>query len=150
MSTTYSYEVIKVDQAARCMEVVYTSPGNPTMHIGARLPFEGETLESVIAMYAPIANWEQAKKQTVAPKEGVKGTITAPAPVAPTAQEIAIEQRNFMLAMSDWSQLPDVPMDEEVRAAWVSYRQALRDITTQPGFPDAITWPVKPGAAAPI
>lgn len=29
-------------------------------------------------------------------------------------------------------------------AVWMAYRQALRDITMQPGFPDIIDWPIKP------
>ena len=50
-------------------------------------------------------------------------------------------QRNQLLTASDWTQVPDAPVDQ---AAWAVYRQALRDITTQEGFPEAVTWPVKP------
>lgn len=48
--------------------------------------------------------------------------------------------RNGLLAASDWSQLPDVPVDKQV---WAKYRQALRDVTKQPD-PFAIVWPVEP------
>jgi len=51
-------------------------------------------------------------------------------------------RRAALLQASDWTQLPDVPL--ETRAAWADYRQALRDITEQPGFPDNIEWPVPP------
>lgn len=50
-------------------------------------------------------------------------------------------ERNRLLADSDWTQLPDAPVD---RTVWATYRQALRDIGQQPGFPWNITWPVKP------
>ena len=50
-------------------------------------------------------------------------------------------QRDNLLAASDWTQVPDAPVDQ---AAWAVYRQALRDITTQAGFPHEVTWPVKP------
>ena len=50
-------------------------------------------------------------------------------------------QRDSLLAESDWTQVPDAPVDQ---AAWKTYRQALRDITTQSGFPHEVTWPVKP------
>ena len=50
-------------------------------------------------------------------------------------------ERNEKLSASDWTQVADAPVD---KAAWAAYRQALRDITTQAGFPDTITWPVKP------
>jgi hypothetical protein len=50
--------------------------------------------------------------------------------------------RDSMLAQSDWTQLPDAAIPANVKAAWATYRQALRDVTDQPGFPDTITWPV--------
>lgn len=78
MTIVYTYEIIAVDEAARCMEVVYTSEGNPTMHIGARLPFEGEALEDVIAMYAPVRYWEELKTPVVVPEVGVTGVIAPP------------------------------------------------------------------------
>ena len=52
------------------------------------------------------------------------------------------KERNFKLVMSDWTQLPDVP--EETRNIWAVYRQDLRDIPTQSGFPRDITWPNLP------
>ena len=49
--------------------------------------------------------------------------------------------RNTKLAECDWTQLADAPVDQ---AAWSTYRQALRDITLQSGFPWDIQWPSKP------
>lgn len=49
--------------------------------------------------------------------------------------------RNKRLADCDWTQLPDAPVDH---AVWAAYRQALRDVTSQPGFPWDITWPKAP------
>lgn len=75
MSITYTYEIVKVDEAARCMEVVYTADGHQTMHIGARLPYEGETLEAVIATFSPVALWEETQKQVMLPTVGTTGTV---------------------------------------------------------------------------
>lgn len=50
-------------------------------------------------------------------------------------------ERNQRLANCDWTQLPDAPVDT---AAWASYRQALRDISDQPGFPWDVQWPTEP------
>jgi hypothetical protein len=50
-------------------------------------------------------------------------------------------QRNTKLSESDWTQVADAPVD---KALWATYRQALRDITTQTGFPWEITWPDAP------
>jgi hypothetical protein len=49
-------------------------------------------------------------------------------------------ERNRLLVASDWTQLPDASADAP---AWVTYRQALRDITTQDN-PFNIVWPVEP------
>lgn len=53
----------------------------------------------------------------------------------------ARESRNTKLSECDWTQVADAPVDKTV---WATYRQALRDITTQSGFPWEITWPVAP------
>jgi len=50
-------------------------------------------------------------------------------------------QRNTLLAESDWTQLPDVSITNKDQ--WITYRQALRDITTQTD-PFNIVWPSKP------
>lgn len=50
-------------------------------------------------------------------------------------------QRNQKLKDSDWSQVADAPVD---KAAWAAYRQALRDVPSQAGFPWEVTWPSTP------
>lgn len=57
------------------------------------------------------------------------------------AQEAQLK-RSQLLAASDWTQLPDVPL--AAKTAWAQYRQALRDITAQSGYPMEITWPTAP------
>ena len=76
MSIAYTYEIVAVDQAARCMEVVYSSNGHQTMRIGARLPFEGESLEAVIQMYAPVAYWLEQQAPVSVPEVGTSGVVT--------------------------------------------------------------------------
>ena len=49
--------------------------------------------------------------------------------------------RTEKLKDSDWTQVADAPVDKE---AWATYRQALRDVTGQEGFPWTITWPKQP------
>lgn len=78
MSIAYNFEVIAVDQAARVMEVVYTSEGRQTMHICARLPYAGEELEAVIAMYAPVAYWLEQDAAVQEVEVGATGTVDAP------------------------------------------------------------------------
>ena len=49
--------------------------------------------------------------------------------------------RDAKLAECDWTQVADAPVD---KAVWATYRQALRDITAQEGFPWTITYPDAP------
>jgi hypothetical protein len=69
-----------------------------------------------------------------------------------TAEQIAAEaaeqltsniraERDRLLAASDWTQVADAPVDQ---AAWAEYRQALRDVSEQEGFPENVVWPTKP------
>lgn len=51
------------------------------------------------------------------------------------------KQRGEKLKDSDWTQIADAPVD---KAVWATYRQALRDITAQSGFPWTIDWPTNP------
>jgi hypothetical protein len=75
MSITYQYEIMAVNETARCMEIRYTATGHETMLIGARLPFEGEALENVINMYAPVNLWLERVTPVIVPSVGVSGTI---------------------------------------------------------------------------
>lgn len=51
------------------------------------------------------------------------------------------KKRDALLQESDWTQMPDSPLAGNV--LWLSYRQALRDITEQPDL-ENIVWPEKP------
>lgn len=52
--------------------------------------------------------------------------------------------RDKLLADCDWVVVKAVESGQSVPAAWGTYRQALRDITKQIGFPTTIDWPVMP------
>ena len=60
---------------------------------------------------------------------------------ADTRVAIAVrEERDALLAATDWMANSDVTMT----SGWATYRQALRDVPSQSGFPNTITWPTKP------
>lgn len=50
-------------------------------------------------------------------------------------------ERNALLRSSDWTQMPDAPVDS---AAWATYRQQLRDLPANTTDPRDVTWPVPP------
>lgn len=59
------------------------------------------------------------------------------------AQETSVRaQRDQLLVQSDWTQMPDVQLPNKTE--WAAYRQALRDITDQPGYPFSAVWPTPP------
>jgi hypothetical protein len=52
--------------------------------------------------------------------------------------------RNNLLSACDWTILSDSPLTESEKNLWKIYRQNLRNITTQEGFPIKIQWPIPP------
>ena len=61
-------------------------------------------------------------------------------PVAASATQVRA-QRDTLLAVSDSMALAD-----RITADWTTYRQALRDVPAQAGFPTNVTWPTAPDA----
>ena len=57
------------------------------------------------------------------------------------AARTARKDRNSKLTQTDWTQLADSSANA---TDWSTYRQALRDVSSQPGFPHDVTWPTKP------
>lgn len=54
------------------------------------------------------------------------------------------DKRDKLLADTDWTQADDAPLSSEDKESVRKYRQALRDITAQSGFPQEVKWPEKP------
>jgi hypothetical protein len=52
--------------------------------------------------------------------------------------------RDAALSACDWVIVKHLEAGSPVPDAWVEYRQALRDLPAQPGFPFTLTWPVEP------
>ena len=72
----------------------------------------------------------------------VDGVFTAPADTR-TDAEIAAQvrtERDSKLSATDWTASTDITMTAEM----TTYRQALRDVPAQAGFPTTITWPEAP------
>ena len=67
-----------------------------------------------------------------------------PEPAQATEADLAWDRAKKLLAESDWSMLPDVPMTSGEKTSWIAYRKALREIRLQAGFPANINWPKKP------
>jgi hypothetical protein len=70
------------------------------------------------------------------------------AQLAQEAYEAAVDsaraKRDRLLSDSDWVTIRATDTGNPVPTKWQTYRQALRDITEQTGFPENIDWPEKP------
>jgi hypothetical protein len=76
---------------------------------------------------------------------------TPPPPMPPTPEYLAASiraERDRRIAACDYLMIPDYPLSPESRAAWEAYRQALRDVPSQDGFPNAVVWPEPPASNA--
>ena len=56
------------------------------------------------------------------------------------------QERNALLASSDWTQANDSPLTDEAKASWVTYRTALRNLPNHSNWPNLedSDWPTKP------
>lgn len=92
---TYTYAIENINEAARCMEIVYSSTGHQTLRVGARLPFDDETLSDIVEMYNPVAQWLQDAKTVVVPTTELTGSKTVSEDaVAPALADYVIARLN--------------------------------------------------------
>lgn len=90
---------------------------------------------------APETTGDFVSKMTYYTDDGTLGFFLASA----ISSEVSIrQQRDILLRDSDWTQLADAPLTATKKGQWATYRQALRDITSQPGYPGNVTWPTAP------
>ena len=69
-------------------------------------------------------------------------TVWDVVPIPSSEQATKVREiRNQKLKDSDWTQVADAPVSQ---LAWATYRQALRDIPSQQGFPWDVQWPTQP------
>lgn len=96
-------------------------------------------------MYATTATSFRAiaSAADVLPGETAVDAIPASLTAALLVAEVR-QRRDALLAACDWTQAPDSPLDASAKAAWASYRTALRNLPQQAGFPDSIIWPMTP------
>ena len=121
--------------------------------LGADVVFEGaQATGGTVYQYSQASGVEQIDGKWYT--KYVLGPIFTEGETTAAEQEVAYKAskdaeqaksvratRGEKLADSDWTQVADAPVD---KAVWATYRQALRDVTAQSGFPWTITWPVEP------
>lgn len=77
--------------------------------------------------------------------EVVDGDAVTPVYAEPLAKALRAK-RDALLAQTDYLLMPDYPIEPEYREAVEAYRQSLRDLTAQEGWPYSVSWPEVPNA----
>lgn len=67
-----------------------------------------------------------------------------PDPEPATEDDLVLEQVQSLLKDSEWSMLPDAPITIGQKEQWIKYRDELRYVHLQVGFPSNVIWPQKP------
>ena len=109
-----------------------------TLDDGTKLPY---TFNTSINDVAPV--FQEIKEAFERGEIQVSDYVPTVIPDEVLAFEIR-DRRNDLLTETDYLMQPDYPISEETRTALKAYRQALRDITKQDGFPKEVVWPEKP------
>lgn len=99
--------------------------------------------EAIPIQREPFTNYEThwIKGKDLIYREEVLSAVENQDAKAEHAARNVRSRRDSMLAETDWTQLADSTIDDASMVLWQSYRQALRDIPQQAGFPLDVEWP---------
>lgn len=109
---------------------------------GKNIP--SDAVEITSELYQSLITGQSSGKMIVSDGKGKPSLKDRP---APTVDELAVsarQNRDALIAATDYLVMPDYPIAADLLAKVKAYRQALRDITSQKGFPTEIAWPVNP------
>ncbi len=147
MSRTFGYTTL-----SNIRDVRTINGDTATYFCKLTLAFDGEPPEEVkyVARASDVAETGQwVYQQIVAGNfageiinlaEGVDPDTGLPPP--DTSEQDARLERLKRITATDWTQHADIP--QATKDKWAPYRQALRDVPQQAGFPDNIVWPTPP------
>lgn len=130
-------------------------PASPEDFVGVEIPHQSRTQRSnILRMWLRnfvAENPALWREKQINDEQGNLQAITIEAIPQPTEAEIAEQkansaraQRDRLLSQTDYLVSGDYPISADDLAAVKEYRQALRDVPTQTGFPDDIEWPELP------
>lgn len=147
-----NYKIIAFDEAAAQITIRVENL-QPTV---IDLPIDdqgnlptGPLLDQYLSGFIPTWYFDRQQKLAagVANASEIAALVEPETPIQPTTEQLAVvarTSRDLLLKETDWTQLPDAALDQLEKAAWVAYRQALRDVPQQNDFPNNIVWPISP------
>lgn len=147
----YSYEILIAEPKHKALSVRYFKDSSDSYFKNFIVEdwSDSSAVTSVIHNFAPfvLEHWSyQDSASSVSPMQvGHIGSDSAQPYSEPEQPNISLAdqqrmKRNTLLQETDFHALTDYTMDSNM----TSYRQALRDIPQQDGFPDNVVWPIKP------
>lgn len=104
--------------------------------------FEHDTTLQLNELWIPKDSANRHYQQFLEEQAKGEAELVPFVPPAPTWEQIKAE-RGQLLTQSDWTTLPDA-QPKPNKEVWLTYRQALRDITKTYSSPEAVIWPTKP------
>lgn len=143
----YTYEILKAEPRHKMLQVKYSAEGQDDYYRNFQAnDWSEQAVTDLITGFAAtvVDHWNY---QATAPEESpvaagsvVSATATPPAAPKFSPEDSVRMRRDFMLRETDQFALTDRTMSQEM----TDYRQALRDVPQQSGFPDNIVWPTQP------
>jgi hypothetical protein len=137
-----------IDGVASKYSIAQFKKDNPNLSIPAN-PSNDFLQRFSIFPYIIVAAQEDINFHTISDKEFIYEDnmwklIKQATPISQDqAEEVARAIRTKLLSATDWTQVNDSKVNVE---AWAAYRQELRDVTSQSGFPYNILWPTEPSS----
>lgn len=143
----YDYNIIHFTQGILTVELGDQLIGVPLFVENGLYP-TGDTLDAIIQKQIE-AVLSTPKTQTTATNEAEILALVKPSKRKQSTEDAikyVLSRRGQLLDATDWTQTVDSPLSDSIKNQWKIYRQALRDMTKQPGYPSQVIWPVPPFA----
>lgn len=146
MGQEYNYKIISFNEQIHSITVLFEGFDNPVdiylpLH-GDEYP-SGEYLDRYIMGFDPaiVLKVAEANRKNIKNVDYIKSLVTPIEMDDIALAKDARYQRDYRLLMSDWLVLPDTGFTDEAVTRFKKYRQELRDVPQQSGFPRDIAWP---------
>lgn len=127
-----------ISPVAKVERTVDRIESRPDQSTGSFVVFSDGTEKSIVP--ADIKRFVPGTKHTLTRFQIIKKQQSTPEQLAADVRM----KRDTLLAKSDYLMMSDYQLSDEDKALVVAYRQALRDIPEQEGFPTTVQWPVVP------
>ena len=144
MIGTKIYKPLQENTTQEFAKVIQKSETGETKTIQVPSGVKPNDAPNTLNKYAEVAEWCNKNNAMIVDQGDYYEAVPVP---EPTVQELASRvrsQRDTKLSDTDYLIIPDYPISPEDLEAVKAYRQALRDIPEQSGFPKNVQWPVEP------